>query len=153
MITPNFTEAAFLLDEPCRRSVDVATLRDWLQRLAAIGPRCVVITSVPLHPSNRLEGNGTDRRLSVVAYDSESHRFWRVDAPLLPATAMNWRLKRRAGILYRNNSCQIKRGYFGNEAASLLLTDNVTWICIRHCYTFPNFMLPRIYFITIRIFG
>ncbi len=85
VITPNFTEAAFLLGEPCRKNTDVATLRNWLERLAAIGPRCVVITSVPLHPSNRLADNGTDRRLSVVAYDSQARRFWRVDAPLLPA--------------------------------------------------------------------
>ncbi len=85
VITPNFTEAAFLLEEDCRTSVDVGTVRDWLHRLAAMGPGRVVITGVPLHPSNRCVAADEPKRFSVVAHDAEQNRFWRVDGPLLPA--------------------------------------------------------------------
>ena len=85
LITPNITEAAFLLGEPCRASIGVSQLKDWLRRLAAMGPGRVVVTSVPLHPSNAHVSGDEPRRLSVVAFDAGQDRFWRVDAPLLPA--------------------------------------------------------------------
>ena len=85
VITPNITEAAFLLGEPCRSCIRPHELRGWLKALSDMGPDRVVITSVPLHPSNASAGAGEARRLSVVAYDRQQERFWRVDAPLLPA--------------------------------------------------------------------
>lgn len=80
VITPNFTEAAFLLDEPCRQRIDEATLCDWLGRLCAMGPARAVITSVPLD-------SHSPHSLSVAALDSSRAEgaFWRVDAHCLPA--------------------------------------------------------------------
>jgi len=85
VITPNFTEAAFLLGEKCRTHIGPHELRSWLRRLSDMGPGRVVITSVPLHPSNEHTAPDNARRLSVAAFDREQDRFWRVDAPLLPA--------------------------------------------------------------------
>lgn len=49
VITPNFTEAAILLDEPYERVPrDEAGVREWLERLSENGKRSVIITGV--HP-------------------------------------------------------------------------------------------------------
>ncbi|HBM80407.1 MAG TPA: pyridoxamine kinase, partial [Clostridiaceae bacterium] len=37
IITPNMTEAAFLLDEPCKDKIDKNEIKDWLLRLSAMG--------------------------------------------------------------------------------------------------------------------
>ena len=80
-ITPNLTEAALLLDEPYplkaeKEGMDDAVLRDWLYRLTDSGPETAVITSVPM---------GCRRRSSVVAYQRDFRRFWRVDCDYIPA--------------------------------------------------------------------
>ena len=77
VITPNFTEAAFLLDEPCRAVVDLATLQTWLRRLSERGPSTVVVTSVPLHERSD--------STSVVAYERGEDRFWKIDCAYIPA--------------------------------------------------------------------
>ncbi len=38
IITPNLTEAAFLLDEPYRQDVGEQEVRDWILRLSDMGP-------------------------------------------------------------------------------------------------------------------
>ena len=76
IITPNLTEAAFLLDEPWPTAIGDARLKEWLLALAAMGPRTVVITGVP-SPS-------PDMTL-VVAYNSEDKRFWKVNCSYIPA--------------------------------------------------------------------
>ena len=49
VITPNYTEACFLLEESYRESAESLTaIHDWLIRLAALGPNQVVVTGVPL---------------------------------------------------------------------------------------------------------
>lgn len=77
IITPNFTEAALLLDEPYREHIDQPTLKDWLRRLTAMGPHVAVVTSVPV------EGSRTTT--SVVAYNRPHDRFWKVDCQYIPA--------------------------------------------------------------------
>lgn len=77
VITPNFTEAAFLLDEPYLDHIDEALCKQWIQRLCDQGPRMVIITSVPDGPFNR----GS----SVVAYDRDDGRFWKVNCEYIPA--------------------------------------------------------------------
>ncbi|MDL2307577.1 pyridoxamine kinase, partial [Desulfovibrio sp. OttesenSCG-928-C06] len=92
-ITPNFTEAAMLLDEPMpaaasqdpapqknvnRLYADQEEVKDWLRRLADMGPRMAVITSVPL-PGRHLGGS------AVMAYDKLQNRFWKVDCEYIPA--------------------------------------------------------------------
>ncbi|MDR2503566.1 MAG: pyridoxamine kinase [Deltaproteobacteria bacterium] len=85
-ITPNLTEAAMLLGETMpdaavdqRKGVmDVTTAKDWLARLARMGPSMTVITSVPFTDRER-EGSST------IAYNGVEDRFWRVDCDYIPA--------------------------------------------------------------------
>ena len=80
VITPNFTEAAFLLNEPWRERIAPDELRRWLHRLRSMGPDKVVITSVPM--------SGDPRCLSVVAAEGEpdgyAERMWKVDCTYIP---------------------------------------------------------------------
>ena len=76
VITPNITEAALLLDEPYSDKIDEETVRSWLPRLADMGPSIVVVTSVPL--------NGSKDRTSVLAYDREDGRLWKVACDYIP---------------------------------------------------------------------
>ena len=81
VITPNFTEAAFLLDEPWRERIAPGELRCWLRRLRAMGPAVAVITSVPM--------SGDPHRLSVVAAEDDptdgAERMWKVEYTYIPA--------------------------------------------------------------------
>jgi pyridoxine kinase len=77
-ITPNVTEAAFLLGETYPGdSIDAATVRDWLRRLAAMGSEMVIITSVPLE--------NTANKSAVVAYQKARDMFWQVACDYIPA--------------------------------------------------------------------
>ena len=76
VITPNLTEAAFLLDEPYRPDISPDGLKEQLQRLAAMGPDRVVITSAPA---------ARPGHCAAVAYDRGQHRFWKMEAPYIPA--------------------------------------------------------------------
>ena len=75
VITPNFTEAVLLLGEEYREDISEDLIKDWLRRLSDMGPRTVIITSVP----NR--NNMTD----VIAYNREDGRFWKVSCVYIPA--------------------------------------------------------------------
>ncbi len=77
IITPNFTEAAFLLDEPYPESIEEKQVKKWLIRLCDKGPGKVIITSVPVPGRRNLSG--------VVAFDREDGRFWKVDCTYIPA--------------------------------------------------------------------
>ena len=80
VITPNLTEAALLLNEPCRPSLDLAAARLWLRRLAALGPKTVLITSAVLE--NDPHGS------YVLAYErgrDGREFFWRVSCEYIPA--------------------------------------------------------------------
>ena len=79
VITPNFTEACLLLGEPLQRpdamtAPDAATLRRMLERLAALGARQAVITSVPA-------GEGF---IKVASYDAETQVFDERTTPRIP---------------------------------------------------------------------
>ncbi|MBP2133868.1 pyridoxine kinase [Methanomicrobium sp. W14] len=76
LITPNITEAALLLDEPYSDAINETVVRSWLPRLADMGPDIVVVTSVPLV-------NSKDRT-SVLAYDRNDERFWKVSCDYIP---------------------------------------------------------------------
>ena len=77
IITPNFTEAAFLLDEPYSESMTAKQVKQWIIRLSEMGPGKVILTSVP-EP-------GRPKVSAVVAYDREDGRFWKVDCTYIPA--------------------------------------------------------------------
>lgn len=69
LITPNLTEAAFLLQEPYQESISQAQAKVWCSRLAELGPGQVLITNVPI---------GKDRkRTSAIAFDKRSNTFSR----------------------------------------------------------------------------
>lgn len=79
IITPNYTEAAFLLGEdPKSSSPDKKEFKEWLRRLSAMGPRKVIITSAPQQQKNR--------RALVLAYDRDFDQFWRTETEWLPAS-------------------------------------------------------------------
>lgn len=76
VITPNFTEACFLLGECYQEQVlDPAMLRDWLVRLAGFGPGIVVMTGIPL----------TGRQIMNIGYERSTGRFWQVVSEQIPA--------------------------------------------------------------------
>lgn len=76
IITPNLTEAALLLDTAYRERVNGQLIKEWLTKLAALGPRTVVITGVP---------GDTPDMTCVFAYNSLDQRFWKVDCCYIPA--------------------------------------------------------------------
>jgi pyridoxine kinase len=77
VITPNITEAALLLGKAGPVAISGTTeIKAWARALSELGPRCVIITSVPAE-----HGKGT----SVVAFDKEASRFWKVACPYIPA--------------------------------------------------------------------
>ena len=77
LITPNLTEAAFLLDEPFSLEISQDEIKRWAKKLTAIGPDIVIITSVP----EKLNKKQT----SVIAYNKKDNRFWKVTCDYLPA--------------------------------------------------------------------
>ncbi len=77
VITPNFTEAAFLLNEPYTPSITLTELKIWAKRLAAEGPSKVIITSIPVSKASNLS--------SVLAYNRPDDRMWKVDCSYIPA--------------------------------------------------------------------
>ncbi|MDD2585036.1 MAG: pyridoxamine kinase [Syntrophomonadaceae bacterium] len=77
IITPNLTEAAFLLDEPYPDTFEEKDMKEWLCRLAHMGPEIVIITSVP-DPRAK-------KKTYSVAYDSDDGRFWKVACDYIPA--------------------------------------------------------------------
>ena len=76
VITPNLTEAALLLEEPFQPVMEPQTVKAWLRRLAAFGPRIVIITSV----KEKKPG-----RTAVLAFDKQDGRFWKVGCDYIPA--------------------------------------------------------------------
>lgn len=70
LITPNYTEACLLLDRPLKQAAeceipDSQELRDMCRKLAALGAKQVVITSVP----------AADDLIKVVNYEAQSDAF------------------------------------------------------------------------------
>lgn len=77
IITPNFTEAAFLLQEKYQQEISEKEIKDWLVRLAERGPEIVIITSVP--------DCKAAKNTCVMAYDRQDNRFWKVSCVYIPA--------------------------------------------------------------------
>lgn len=77
IITPNFTEAAFLLEEAYCETTTEEAVKSWAAALAEKGPRMVIITSVPFQSEKEIS--------SVIAYDREDGRFWKVRCDYIPA--------------------------------------------------------------------
>ncbi|MCF7911238.1 MAG: pyridoxamine kinase [Candidatus Cloacimonetes bacterium] len=76
VITPNLTEAAFLLDEKTEQLLSRESVIEWLQRLVEMGPQTVIITSVPGYE----EANKT----CTFAYDKIANDYWKMSCSYLP---------------------------------------------------------------------
>lgn len=77
IITPNYTEAAFLLNREYNLDISEEEIKKWLKNLSDMGPKIVVLTSVPHEISSR--------RTSVMAYNRENDVFWKVSCDYIPA--------------------------------------------------------------------
>jgi pyridoxine kinase len=77
IITPNLTEAAFLLGHDPRRNVSPREATRWCEQLAATGPGQVIITSAP---------HEDPRRVATIAYNHADRRAWRVVSDRVPAS-------------------------------------------------------------------
>lgn len=77
LITPNFTEACFLLGESCGTAVPSSeALRAMTEKLAALGAKQVVITSVPVG----------ENEIKVVSFDSVAGEYAERTTPRIPFT-------------------------------------------------------------------
>ncbi|MGL4208705.1 MAG: pyridoxamine kinase [Candidatus Adiutrix sp.] len=77
VITPNLTEAAFMLDRPTPQSISEDEAKDWLKALADMGPEMVLITSAPI--------KSRPQASTVIAYDRLDNRFWITERPHVPS--------------------------------------------------------------------
>jgi pyridoxine kinase len=76
IITPNYTEACFLLGETYHEKVcDINKMRAWLIALADLGPSIVVMTGIPFE----------NERILTLGYDKEQDAFWEVFNDYIPA--------------------------------------------------------------------
>ena len=66
IITPNITEAAYLLGENYKEELTDEEIKDWLTSLADMGPDIVIITSIP--------DTQIDKNICTIAYDKISNR-------------------------------------------------------------------------------
>ena len=76
IITPNFTEAAYLLGEEYNTDINEDKIKKWMIRLSEMGPNTVIITSVP--------DIKEDKTTSVIAYNKEDDVFWKVSCKYIP---------------------------------------------------------------------
>ncbi|MCK9479360.1 MAG: pyridoxamine kinase [Firmicutes bacterium] len=72
IITPNFTEACFLLGETMDKTSEQSA-KQWLRKLNNMGPERVVITSFPFGDE-----------MFIVAYDKKSDAFWKLKYKHIP---------------------------------------------------------------------
>ncbi|MFO7730469.1 MAG: pyridoxamine kinase [Spirochaetia bacterium] len=77
IITPNITEASFLLDAELGDTISHNQIKKQLLGLSEMGPRMVVMTSV--------KTDGKPDVSTVVAYDRQDGRFWKIDCDYVPA--------------------------------------------------------------------
>ncbi len=78
IITPNITEAAFLLKEAYPQVMSIKQAKSWCKQLAKKGPKIVVLTSVP--------DECVKKRTAVIAYNRDENRFWKVSCDYIPAS-------------------------------------------------------------------
>lgn len=81
IITPNFTEVTFLLNKSYKKEIGESEIKEWLIELANMGPKIVIVTSIPDENSHK-----ADRKTNVIAYDKENDAFWKVSCKYIPAS-------------------------------------------------------------------
>lgn len=76
VITPNLTEAAFLLNKEAK-DITVKEAIEWCKQLSESGPEYVIITSAP---------SGNKDNVATIAYNRKDHRSWSVICDHIPAS-------------------------------------------------------------------
>lgn len=76
VVTPNLTEAAFMLDRPTPEVITEKEARSWLKDLTGLGPEMAVITSAPMA--------GRPNASTVIGYDRLDDRYWITERPFVP---------------------------------------------------------------------
>ncbi|MDR2349933.1 MAG: pyridoxamine kinase [Deltaproteobacteria bacterium] len=76
VVTPNITEAAFMLGRDVPEALEEEEVKDWLKALSDLGPAMPVITSLPLKSSPEIS--------TVAAHNAEDGRYWLTGRPLVP---------------------------------------------------------------------
>ncbi|WP_251621336.1 pyridoxamine kinase [Odoribacter lunatus] len=77
IITPNLTEAAFLLGKNDNRHVSLREAADWCKQLSHEGPEYVIITSAP---------SENEKNTNTIAYSRTDNRTWQVIGDYIPAS-------------------------------------------------------------------
>ncbi|PJI06742.1 MULTISPECIES: pyridoxamine kinase [Clostridium] len=77
IITPNFTEAAYLLGRDYDLNLNEKAIQNWILELSDMGPD-VIMTSVP-------KGKD-DKNTSVITYDKKNNKFWKVTSEYIPVS-------------------------------------------------------------------
>jgi pyridoxine kinase len=78
VITPNFTEAALLLNESYQPEISAEKVQEWCVRLVEMGPKYVVITSVPM---TKLSG-----QIAIIIYDHTEGVYSTITCEMFPAS-------------------------------------------------------------------
>ena len=76
VVTPNLTEAAFMLGRLTPETITEKEAKEWLRALTDLGPEMAVITSAPM--ATRPNAS------TVVGYDRIDERFWITERPFVP---------------------------------------------------------------------
>lgn len=77
IITPNMTEAAFLLGKKNKNGISCKEAVSWCKQLSVNGPEYVIITSAP---------SGNEKNMATIAYNRTDGRSWRVVSDFVPAS-------------------------------------------------------------------
>lgn len=81
IITPNFTELLYLLGKEYKESVNETEIKSYLKEISFLGPKIIIVTSVP-----DFDFNSVEKRTNVIAYDSINDIFWKVSCKYIPAS-------------------------------------------------------------------
>lgn len=79
IITPNFTEAMFLLEKEFKKDISKKEIKQWIKELSDFGPEVVILTSVP-----NVDKDEKDKAC-VVAYDKRVDKYWKITSNYIPA--------------------------------------------------------------------
>lgn len=77
VITPNLTEAAFLLGKTTTENISQEEAKAWCRELSKLGPEYCIITSAP---------SGNNKNIATLAYNKTDGRMWRVCSDYVPAS-------------------------------------------------------------------
>jgi len=77
IITPNYTEASYLLGENYNLEITIEEIKRWLRDLSDMGPDIVIMTSVPEKDKSK--------ETAVVAYNKKDDKYWKVSCEYIPA--------------------------------------------------------------------